>query len=302
MIRIERAPAFATIQDEGRRGFLAAGVPRSGAMDLPALRTLNALLGNDTGSAAIEWALGGGELVFESSGMFATGGATGMITLEGRAIDPWQAHIARAGERLTIAGPADGRFMYIAFKGGIACERVMGSMSTYVPGGFGGLEGRRLANGDALRAPAPARRQRPQVSDRLPEKLWPPFNRERIRYVPRDGVELTSATIVSSASDRTGYRLETASPAAGGSITSEPVCPGTIQLPPDGQPIVLMADAPTIGGYRIAGAVISADLGALAQLNPGSAALLEPVSVGQAARELGKMMETIAAVREWSLS
>jgi len=105
---------------------------------------------------------------------------------------------------------------------------------------------------------------------------------------------------ITAASDRTGYRLEGAT-TPGASITSEPVCPGAIQLPPAGQPIVLMADAPTIGGYRVAGAVISADLGALAQLTPGQAVVIEAVGVADAHDALHRCEENLLAIREWSL-
>lgn len=301
MIRIERAPAYATVQDSGRRGFLASGVPRAGAMDIPALSTLNAMLGNDARCAVIEWALTGGEMTFERDATFAIGGASAEAKLGGRAIEPWQAHNAAAGDRLSISAPASGRFVYFAFAGGIDTPQVMRSRSTYVPGEFGGVAGRRLRTGDILGIIAPAKRKLHQVSDPLPIDLRPPFEKDTIGYVPRGEAELASKWMISSASDRTGYRLESSTPGQGASMTSEPVCPGVIQLPPDGQPIVLMADAPTIGGYRIAGAVISADLGVLAQRMPGAVVTLERTTVERAQRELERLSERLGDVREWSL-
>jgi antagonist of KipI len=108
--------------------------------------------------------------------------------------------------------------------------------------------------------------------------------------------------MISPASDRTGYRLTGRTLDGGASITSEPVCAGVIQLPRGGEPIVLMADAPTVGGYRILGAVITADLGAFAQLAPGERISFEPVSVDVAQRELANEAARLDRIREWSLS
>jgi biotin-dependent carboxylase-like uncharacterized protein len=302
MIRILRAPAYATVQDSGRTGFRAAGVPRAGAMDAPALNTLNAMLGNSARCAAIEWALAGGTLAIDAGIVFAVGGAAASATLSGKPIEMWQPHHAAAGDLLELSPPERGRFSYLAIAGGVETPVVMGSRSTYTSGGFGGHEGRRLKNGDVVAIGAPAGKRRHQVSDALPEKLRPPFSLDVIRYVAREGVALARDWKISAASDRTGYRLESDVDADGESITSECVGPGVIQLPPGGSPIVLMADAPTIGGYRIAGGVISHDLGAFAQRVPGDAIALEPVSVEHAQRELERDAERLETVREWSLA
>ncbi len=299
MITIARAPAYATVQDRGRRGFLSAGVPRCGAMDLATLDTLNALLGNAVDSAAIEWALTAGEFRFTSAVTFAVGGARGALTLSDHDIEQWRAYTARPDETLTIGAPESGRFRYIAFSGGIDCPRVMQSRSTYVPGAFGGIEGRRLRTGDVLTAYGSTHRH--QVSDALPPDLVP-FRSSEIRYVPRGYSQLGRDWIVSKASDRTGYRLEREPAIEGGTITSEPVCPGTIQVPPGGEAIVLMADAPTVGGYTIAGGVISADLGALAQCLPGDRIEFSPVTSQVAQRAIEREAERLERVRAWSLA
>ena len=302
MLNILRAPAYATIQDTGRTGFLASGVPRAGAMDLTALLTLNAMLANDAGCAALEWALSEGEIEFGRATIFAVGGAAGALSLSGRDITPWRAHSATPGDRLLVGAPDAGRFIYIAVAGGIDVPRKLGSRSTYVPGGIGGLDGRRLRSGDSIATLAPSRRKRHQVTDSLPHDLRPPVRSGTIRFVPRQAIDLRQAWTVSAASDRTGYRLESAELQPGGSVTSEPVCAGVIQLPPDGRPIVLMADAPTIGGYMIAGAVMSADLGALAQTPPGERIVFEPVEVSAAQRALAADADRVSRVREWSLA
>ncbi|MEO8575642.1 MAG: biotin-dependent carboxyltransferase family protein, partial [Gemmatimonadales bacterium] len=265
MISLTKAPAYATIQDLGRRGFRASGVPRAGAMDSAALATLNTLLGNNCGAAGVEWALTGGQLEFGEVSTFAMGGAEASASLNGSAIEPYRAYHASSGDSLVVESLTGGRFLYVCFAGGVECDLVMKSRSTYVLAGFGGLEGRRLKTGDVLKLGNTKGRKKPQVSDQLPEELRPPLRTELIRYVARDtgdaNESLSGSFSVSPASDRTGYRLTGELTMKGGSATSEPVCPGAIQLPPGGEPIVLMADAPTIGGYRIVGGVISADLG-----------------------------------------
>ncbi len=305
MITVERAPAYATIQDAGRRGFLSSGVPISGAMDRRTLDSLNALVGNDTRSAGIEWALSAGMLRFDTHVTFAFGGADCPSKLNDVPLQPYRAYHAAEGDVLSIAAPSKGRFLYFAVSGGIDCPIVMGSRSTYIPGQFGGIGGRRFVSGDVVTIAATARRTRHQVSDALPMGLRPSHG-DRIRFIPRDGVSpsewAADRFMLSANSDRTGYRLTGAASTVGASITSEPVCPGVIQLPPDGEPIVLMADAPTIGGYRIAGVVISADLGALAQLAPGASVTLVPVSVAEAQREIESAFQTLERIREWSLA
>ena len=305
MISITKAPAYATVQDTGRRGFLASGVPRSGAMDVTALTTLNSLLGNNARAAGIEWALTGGQLDFQQSSIVAIGGATCAVSLNGVPIEPYRAYQVAVGDSVVVDPPSAGRFLYLCAAGGIDCDVVMNSRSTYVPGAFGGFEGRRLKTGDVLRIGSTKGRKRPQVSDPLPESLRPPLPSGVIRYVARETGNaedrLTGSFSVSAASDRTGYRLTGTVAIEGGSVTSEPVCPGVIQLPPGGEPIVLMSDAPTIGGYRIVGAVITVDLGTLAQRLPGETITLQQVTIGAAQREVLARAEIVEKIREWAL-
>lgn len=304
MIVVQRAPAYCTVQDLGRSGFRASGVPGSGAMDQFALATLNILVGNERGDAGFELALTGGIFVFDTPTFFAIGGAEVNATLAGKTVDTYRAYRVAQGEILTVENPSAGRFVYIAVSGGLNVEPVLGSRSTYVPGEFGGFSGRRLKSGDILSVGARSSTRRHQVSDSLPSKLRPPFGADEVRFVPRpdlDPDEVAGVYQLSASSDRTGYRLEGNPRTAGESITSEPVCPGVIQLPPGGEPIVLMADAPTIGGYRVAGGVISADLGKLAQKNPGDRVSLVAISIEKAQRELEKLVEIEGLIREWCL-
>jgi antagonist of KipI len=277
-----------------------SGVPRAGAMDCATLDTLNALLGNGTAEAGIEWALSAGELMFTEATTFAVGGAPVDLALDGRPIEQWRACAAGAGQILTLGAPLASRFVYIAFAGGLEAPLELGSRSTYLPASLGGMSGRRLATGDSI-APGTPRRRRSQVTDSLPEKLRPSVAAPAIRYITRASRDFPAVWKVSTASDRTGYRLESDVVFGGASIISEPVCPGTIQVPPGGSPIVLMADAPTIGGYLIAGAIISADLGVLAQRIPGDVVELQAVSIDAAARALTQHEERLDDVRRWSL-
>lgn len=302
MIIVKRAPAYATIQDEGRRRFLSSGVPRAGAMDDVALATLNAILGNKASAAGIEWALTGGALAFSERAVFAIGGAVATVTLNQTPLEPFRAYAASPDDLLTVDALTAGQFLYLAFAGGIEIPLVMRSRSTYLPGQFGGIEGRRLRNGDTLPLMPRSPRQH-HVADPLPLALRRQMSGDRVRFVAADPSipSIMGEWKISPSSDRTGYRLTGRISSEGASITSTGVCPGTIQIPPGGEPIVLMADAPTVGGYRVAGAVAMVDLGKFAQLTPGATVLLEPVTVEDAQRSLLQEAERIERVREWAL-
>ncbi len=302
MITVQRAPAYATIQDLGRRGFRSSGVPFAGAMDAIAMVTINLLIGNARDCAGIEIALTGGVFTFDEPGTFAFGGAQTAAFLGTSQLESYRAYRARAGETLEVQNITESRFLYIAFGGGIDTQRVLGSRSTYVPGAFGGLDGRRLKSGDSLPIGSGERRRAHQVADALPHALRPPVGNPQLRFVPRPGEaadEIAGRYTLSASSDRTGYRLEGLALTTGGSATSEPVCAGTIQLPPGGEPIILMADAPTVGGYRVMGGVISGDLGVLAQKLPGDPVELVPVTLERARRELENLSEIEMQIEEW---
>jgi antagonist of KipI len=272
MIVVERAPPYLTIQDRGRFGYRASGVPTAGAMDQWSLAVANRLVGNEGDAAALEWAIGAGTLSFSDPCVIALTGSDVEATLAGKPVTTGSPIVVQAGESLTVTRLVDMRFLYVGVSGGIQCEEVLGSRSTYLPASLGGLEGRRLKTGDRISTGRSVSAGKNRLL-RL-EETAPDYSSEIVRVVP--GHEKFDALAqqsfrVSQASDRMGYRLETdsASRVMGASITSEPVCPGAIQLPPDGQPIVLMADSPTVGGYEVIGAVISVDMPILAQCMPG---------------------------------
>ncbi len=274
-------------------------------MDPIALATLNLLIGNARDEAAVEMALTGGVFVFEAPSTFAVGGAEASATLGDQAIEAYRVYRVAAGDTLVIENNSAGRFLYLTVGGGIDVEPVLGSRSTYLPGGFGGLDGRPLKNGDRLKIGSKKLLRKHVVADALPARLRPAVSKSEIRFVPSStdsADEVAGSYRLSASSDRTGYRLEGEPRGGGGSVTSEPVCPGVIQLPPGGEPIILMADAPTAGGYRVMGGVISADLGGLAQKLPGDTVTLVPVSIEKARRELERLSEIETLIEEWCLT
>jgi len=277
-------------------------------MDRPALETLNQMLGNTRNAAAFEWALNGGALEFRDNTTFALGGAKASCTLGDSKPQSYTAINARAGDVLQIDRLIDGRFLYIAIAGGIACEAVLGSRSTCLAGGFGGIDGRRLQTGDQIETGVVDRRGRHQVVDALPLHLQPPRRTDAIRFIARHfdaestAREFAAATYtISAASDRTGFRLDGSTLAGGRAVTSEAMCPGAIQLPPGGTAIVLMADAPTIGGYQLVGSVITADLASLAQKVTGERVTFADSTVRAAQAELNYHEEKLRAVAAWAL-
>ena len=277
---------FTTIQDLGRPGHRAAGVPLSGAADPASLRVANRLVGNRDDAAALEVTLLGPDLRFDEDAV---------IALTGGVFPGIPSHTAvrvRAGDTLRLGHATIGCRGYLAVAGGIDVPLVLGSRSTFFPARLGGLRGMPLAAGDALPVggdrgtPPPVAAARP-VGDRSESRVI------TLRTIPGEqfgsvGAALWSAAhTTSSRSDRMGVRFD-GSPlgdaAAAGSLPSVAVLPGTVQLPPDGKPIVLLADAQTIGGYPVIGHVIGADLPLLAQLRPGDPVRWQPCTIDEAHR------------------
>ena len=265
-------------------------------MDFFALSAANVLVGNAADCAGLEWALGGGSVRFDRDCVFAIGGATVSASLSGRDVAPFTTIYARAGEVLSIAQIDLGRFLYIACSGGFNVPLLLGSRSTYLPGRFGGYEGRTLKNGDSL-AFGPERATRPEEGFHCAADLIPRYDSGIVHVTPGTHEELFDETAwktlteneyrISSASDRTGYKLEgVALGKSFGTLPSEAGCPGTIQVPGDGMPIVLMADAPTVGGYPKIAVVSAADLPILAQRRPGDMVRFELITIEQSQRAL----------------
>lgn len=307
-LRVLRPGLFTTVQDLGRTGHQRQGVPVSGAMDDIALRVANLLVGNAPGAAALELTLVGPTLAFERGALVALGGADLGARVDGLALPPWRPAWVPAGGELAFGPARSGCRACLAVAGGINVPPVMGSRSTFVRGGFGGHEGRALRRGDriSLGTVTPLAERIAAGFVRDPARaacagwaagraLRPPYGPAPVvRVVPgRHAGALTErsaarfagdAFVVSPQSDRMGYRLDgpTLELTRPLELLSEAVSFGTVQLPPAGSPIVLMADRQTTGGYPRIGEVATVDLPLLAQLRPGDSLRFQPVSVAAA--------------------
>ena len=276
------------MQDWGRFGYQDCGVPVSGAMDRMALRIGNVLVGNQEGEAGLEITLGGFKAEFLSDMSFAVTGVDHCASLNGRSIPNWTSLSAAQGDLLTIDQARSGCRFYLALAGGIEAPLVMGSKSTYLRGGFGGFHGRRLARGDILRIGRPVGKP---ITEH-PATLIPRYSDEpllRVILGPQDdriseeGLAsfLSQQYQVSERSDRMGCVLR--GPAIthkdGADIISDGTIAGAVQVPGNGQPIVLMADCQTIGGYVRIATVVTFDLPLLAQVRPGCAVRFAAISL-----------------------
>lgn len=269
-ISVRRSGMQATVQDLGRPGYRADGVPLSGAMDRFALRLANLLVGNPEHAAALEFTLLGPELEFSAAALVAvTGGDFGGLPL-------WQPVRVPARTPVRFGAAREGCRGYLAISGGFGVPPVLGSASAYLRGGFGGGLGRALREGDVLHAPDVVRSVK--TGWRLDLRVLPGYSAApAVRVVRGSQASEFGRTFfdapykVTAQSDRMGLRLRgpTLVRRSRAELTSSTVVPGTIQVPPDGQPIVLMADAQTIGGYAQIAHVIAVDLPLVAQLRPG---------------------------------
>jgi antagonist of KipI len=299
-----------SVQDLGRRGYLRYGVPQAGALDTPAMRIANILVGNREGAAGLELTVLGPKLRFLSDTMIALTGADLGAKLDDAPVPAWQSVSAPVGSVLDFGGADDGLRAWLAFAGGIDVPIVMGSRSTYAQGGFGGFEGRALKAGDVLRTFSSAL---PPSSDGhgLPDDLLPAVighdHEVRVVLGPQESAFssngmtafLTSRYTIGHQSDRMGHRLEgqKIEHEAGADIVSDATMLGSVQVPGDGQPIVLLADRGTTGGYAKIATVISPDISILAQAAPGDTVGFSAVSVGESRDILAEQEALIADVK-----
>ena len=298
-IEVLRAGMFTTVQDLGRGGHRAEGVPLSGAADRFALRVANLLVGNLEDEAALEFTLVGPELKFLHDTVIALGGA------EFGALPRWRPMAIRSGTTLKIGPARNGCRGYLAVAGGINVPPVLGSRSTYVRARLGGHEGRRLVSGDLL--PVPDVRRTFRNHWRIDERITPRYSGSAVvRVMPGehsdqfDPAWTAAAFKVSTQSDRMGVRM-TGAPLqrrVAGDLISSAVAPGAVQVPPDGQPIVLLADAQTIGGYPQVAHVIAVDLPVVAQLRPGDGMRFVPVTLAEARELIAARERAIGLLRE----
>jgi KipI family sensor histidine kinase inhibitor len=304
------APGLLTaVQDLGRWGYAAYGVPTAGAMDPFAARAANALVGNPPDAAVLEITLTGPVLRFLRASLVAVTGADLAPQLNGRELPGWTACWVPAGGVLRFGWRRAGLRAYLAVAGGLAVPPVLGSRATYLRGGFGGHEGRALRAGDRLPV-GPA----PPAAASLAGRTLPPARRPVYRRAPEVrvvlgphaerftpaglGTFLHATYTVAAASDRMGYRLE-GPPLARhepADILSAGMPLGGIQVPGDGQPIILLADHQTHGGYPLVATVAWADLPLLAQLAPGDTIRFRAVPVDEARAAYLQALADLAAI------
>lgn len=331
-IRVLKPGLLTTVQDAGRHGLQHLGVVPGGAMDPVALALANALVGNAPGEAALEITLIGPELQFECSALIALCGARFDAALDGVPLPPDRPVLVEQGARLAIGRARAGARACLAIAGGIAVPPVLGSRSTFLPASFGGFEGRALRGGDlvplaANAAELAARRYAALASRRalaggLPSVGWsvPALTlpeREPITVHAMEGRHhslfdadsrrafFEAEWKVSSDSNRMGFRLTGSALLRAGpaEIQSEPTCLGTVQVPANGQPIALMADHQTTGGYPKIAEIAGADVPRLAQLAPGGTLRFARCSLSEAIelrRALRRRVDAALRALAWS--
>ena len=275
-IRVISPGLLTTVQDLGRPGYAHLGISASGAADALSLRAGNLLVGNPEGAAALEMTLAGGTFEFESATVIALIGADFDAS-----VPMWSAVEVQPGEQVRVGHARSGARCYLCVHGGIDVPRVLGSMSTHLLTGLGGLEGRALKRGDVLEW---GRRFRLPTAGPLPTASPPKAGNVIHVTAPGDAAALCRETwLVREDSDRMGLRLR--GPALQrhtGHMLTEGVPLGAVQVPPDGQPIVLFVEHQTTGGYPKIANVISADFHSVGQLRPRDEVRFEQISIDAA--------------------
>jgi len=280
----------AIIVDRGRLGQHGIGLTTGGAFDTTAYETANHLVGNKNGEAVIEVTIGLTELQFETACTIAITGAELDITLNGVAQPRYQSIRVQPEDSLKLGSATRGCRAYIAISGGIDVTPQFGSRTCVTREQIGGIDGTKLNAGDIL----PLNRSHPFATLTAPSQLEPTFSRDvELRVVLgyqhnkfstlAKNLFFSSEYLISQRFDRMGCRVEGPSVAANiNAMLSEGICLGAIQVPADGQPIILLNDRQTIGGYPKLGSVLSIDLPRLAQMMPGDRIRFTEISVNEA--------------------
>lgn len=319
-IKVIRPGLMATIQDLGRFGFQKFGVIVGGAMDQYSLRIANLLVGNDEGEGALEITLYGTILRFDKDQVIAITGGDLQATIDGENVPMWRPILIEKGETLTFKSAIQGCRAYIAFAGGIEVPYVMGSKSTYIRASIGGFYGKPLTRGDRFSCGKMNRRNKfifEQLKQQLGHVSWnvndpslfnirhaktirvlrgtefDDFNESSQHSLFKEGYTITALL------DRMGYQLDGPSLSLTNplELLSEGVTYGTIQVPPSGKPIILMADRQTTGGYPKIGQVISTDLANLAQLQSFQTIHFKSVSLEEAEYTFMKKEQAIRKLK-----
>lgn len=292
-LRVLQPGMLTSVQDRGRFGYQDQGVPPAGAMDEYALRAANALCGNSIDEAVLEFTMYGGSYEFVEGGSFALAGADMGARLNDHGLPLWQQCKAGTGDRLIFGWAKRGCRLYLGISGGIDVPLVLGSRSTYLLGKFGGLHGRMLATGDELYSQLG---QEKEAALGVFSPDWIPSYESsltvRVILGPQQGcfTEKGIATFlenkysITSQADRMGYRLEGQPIQIKGiaDILTDGVPAGAVQVQSEGQPLLLLADRQTTGGYAKIACVIGADLWRLGQAKPGDSIHFQAVNLVEA--------------------
>ena len=294
MIRILDPGPQTTVQDLGRRGQLRYGIPPSGPVDRRAFVLANRLVGNRDDAAGLECAFTGPRFEATEAGAMAVTGANARVTINGAEAPSWATIALRPGDTVKFGAARLGVRTYVAFAGGIDVAPVLGSRSTYLRGRLGGMHGRPLAGGDALPLGPATPPTRPR---RVKRSALPDFEGEPVIRVvlgpqadrfTEEGVAtfLGSVYEVLPQSDRMGARLTgpRIAHSRGHDIISDGTALGSVQVPGDGQPIVLLVDHQSTGGYTKIATVCSFDIGRIAQTKPRQRVRFAAVEVAEAHR------------------
>jgi biotin-dependent carboxylase-like uncharacterized protein len=307
-ISVQAPGGFTTIQDKGRFGFQQMGVPTSGVLDTGAYHTANLLVGNDESCAVLEITVMGPKLEIKKEMDIALTGARMGMTLNDSPVEQWRSIRVKPGDILTISMVQQGCRGYLAVSGGIKVPRIMGSYSTYVGGKIGGFSGRPLQKGDLLETHDARGLKKSRT---LPSQYIPHYPSQAViraipgpqdTYFDLDKTPLFGTDyMVTAKADRMGYRLQgNALPIRPGmpkSIVSEPAVPGSVQIPPDEQPIILLVEQ-TVGGYAKIATVISTDLAKVAQTTPGDTIRFERVDLKTAHALYAENIRQLMKIRE----
>ena len=313
MITVIKPGLLTTIQDLGRYGYQRFGVLVNGAMDTYSHRIANLLVGNTESKPTMEVTLIGPHLRFEADTMIAIGGADLTPAIDGTPIQLWRPYTIKHGQELTFGEAKSGCRAYVAIAGGWFVPPVMNSASTYLRCKLGGFRGRPLQKGDQLKYNSPASLFTSKLDTNwtLSSELLPRFHDNvviqvmkgcQFKMFSKDSQRhlFENAFEVTPHSDRMGYRLKgpQLELVQTSEMLSEAVSYGTIQVPPDGNPIILLADRQTTGGYPKIAQIASVDFSKIAQVKPSDEIRFKEISHGEAQQQFLEMERKIHYVKQ----
>ncbi len=311
-IRVMNPGMYTTVQDLGRTGYQQYGMPISGSMDHFAHRVANLLVGNAQNEAVLEMTIMGGTYSFEEDVFVAITGADMNPKLNGkRQIGMWRSVYLKKGDQITFGAAKEGCRSYLAAAGGFDVPLVMGSKSTYARGKLGGLNGRQINKADLLSINQSGKSQEDLIGRFVHARNIPVYEKEVVLRVvlgpqedlfTRKGIAdfFSSAYGVSKDFDRMGYRLEgkVIEHDSSADIISDGIVKGAVQVPGHGNPIIMLADCQTTGGYTKIAHVITTDLWKVAQLKTGDSIRFKAVDVSEAHEILKMQEQTIIEIIE----